>query len=96
MGDRAFSFAKPLIISVVMFVALLYLTGQWKTAAVGMLIPLIFGSTGVLTELVYGLTALIFILALGVAVAPAPIKSMAEGLISHIETAVEDAVPKNN
>jgi hypothetical protein len=79
-----------------MFGALLYLTGQWKTAAVGMLIPLIFGSTGVLTELVYGLTALIFILAVGVAVAPAPIKTVAEGLISHLETAVEDAMPKNN
>ena len=96
MRDIAFRFAKPVIIAIVMFGALLYLTGRWKAAALGMLIPVILGSAGVFTKLVYGLTALIFILAVGVAIAPPPVKTMAEGLISQIETAVTDGVPKNN
>jgi uncharacterized protein involved in cysteine biosynthesis len=82
-------FGKPVAYSIVMFFALLYLTGNVKTAAIGTLIPLVLGSLGILTSIAYTLTALVLLLAVAVAVAPPSVKERARTLISQTTSAVK-------
>jgi hypothetical protein len=85
-------FGKSAVVSIVMFCALFYLSGNPRTAAIGMMIPLVMGSLGIAPSIAYGLTGLALIWAIAVAVGPASVKETAKSLFSQAAPEVEKPV----
>ncbi len=85
-------FGKPAAVSIVMFCAIYYLSGNVKTAAIAMLIPLIMGSLGITPSIAYGVTGLALIWAIAVAVGPASVKETAKSLFSQATSAAQRAM----
>ena len=89
-------FGKPVLVSIVMFCAIFYLSGNVKTAAIGMLIPLVMGSLSILPSIAYGLTGLALLWAIAVAVGPASVKETAKALFSQAASVAQKAIPEKN
>jgi hypothetical protein len=89
-------FGKPVLVSIVMFCAIFYVSGNVKTAAIAMLIPLIMGSLGITPSIAYGLTGLALLWAIAVAIGPPSVKETAKSLFSQVTAAAQKALPEKN
>jgi hypothetical protein len=83
-----YRFGKPLAVTVIMFLSILYITHDIKTATIGALIPLLLGSLNMMTSVAYGLSSLALILAVVTAVAPVSLKNRVMTVVSQTTSSI--------
>lgn len=76
MEHNIIRFAKPVALSAICFISLLYLTKSMSTSLFISLIPLLLGWLGIMEGFAYGIATLIFVTAVAWTAMPSGIKSV--------------------
>jgi hypothetical protein len=88
-------FGKAAIVAVVMFIAVLFISGEVNVALVAALVPLVLGGLGIMIGLAYGVTGLVFLGAVVLALFPSLRFEEERGsLMDHLVRARNEAVDR--
>lgn len=87
MEQNIVKFLKPIALTIICFVSLIYLTKSVPIAVIISLVPLLLGWLGLMQSFAYGVATIIFLAAVAWAATPSDIKDI---LKTHSDRAIAE------
>ncbi|TXN27240.1 hypothetical protein FV220_12125 [Methylobacterium sp. WL19] len=93
MEQNIARFVKPIALSAICFVSLLYLTKSVSIAAIVAMVPLLLGWLGIMQSFAYAVAAIVFLAAVAWAATPLDVKNIlknqSDRVISEVSAEVK-------